>query len=241
MKASTKIQLSIIILGILYCIYSIVNDHGGSSLEDVWVGIVYTSILIFITALITIIIKRRNLKDHLDAFIFLLLGLPLTIGAIIGSAENIYENRQPDLTIKYPRPVTKNVFFKDSLNTELAIDSFVALRNRLHGGPNIKYGILDTIIYSPSGNEIFIIYANKYELNDLGNDFDPDYFSATKRGDNKEWELETRLQNKTHWGGSYHSMKELKESVRKFYFNEYKFKPTDSLEDNYFWKTKNNR
>lgn len=236
MKTSTKILILIILLGLLYCVFSIINDQGGSSFYDVWAGIAYTSIFIFTTALITILINRRNLKYHLDTFIFLILGLPLTIGAIIGILGNLYNNREPDLTIKYPRPVNQNVFFKDSLNVKVAIDSFVVLRNRLYGGPKIKYGILDTIIYSPLGNEIFIVYAHNYENNDLGNEFGPNYFSATKRGDNGDWELKSRLNNKTHLGGSYGSMEELKKSVRKFYFNEYKFKPTDSLEENYFWK-----
>lgn len=170
---------------------------------------------------------------YINSVIFILTGFLIVPGLVAV----IYDDRQPDLTIKYPRPVSKTVFLKDSLNAELAIDCLIVLNNRLYGGTDVSYGILDTIIYSPSGNEIFIIYANKYEPNDLGNDLDPAYFSADKRGKNNEWELEPGTK-RTQLSGSYHDMKELKESVRKFYFNNYKFKPSDSLEENYFWKEK---
>ncbi|WP_316756312.1 hypothetical protein [Pedobacter aquatilis] len=237
-----KIYLYGIILLLGFCVIGIpILSMGHSGGEQVPMTLIAYSLNYFIYGLffisiLTSILFWNWLKKYwyINSIIFILTGA-LIVPRLIAE---IYDGRQPDLTVKYPRPVSKNVFLKDSLNAELAIDCLIVLNNRLYGGTDVSYGTLDTIIYSPSGNEIFIIYANKFEPNDLGNDLDPAYFSADKRGKDNDWELEPGL-NKTQLSDSYHTMKELKESVRKFYFNKYKFKPSDSLEENYFWKTKN--
>lgn len=242
-KSPIKIYLYSILAFLFFCIVCIpILSMGHSGGEQVPLKLLaYASNYLFYGFFIMSIATSGFYWKWFKKYWYINLIIITLAGLIIipGLAGEIYDNRQPDLTIKYPRPVTKDVFLKDSLNAKLAIDCLIVLNNRLYGGPNISYGILDTIIYSPSGNEIFIIYADKFEQNDLGNDLGPAYFSANKRGKDNEWELESGLHNRTHWGGSYHNMKELKESVRKFYFNKYKFKQSDSLEESYFWRIKN--
>lgn len=245
-KKTFNNPIKIYVLGILlflaFCIIGIpLLSMGHSDGEQVPMTLIAYAINYFIYGLFFISIFTSILfwnwfkkYWYVNLVIFILTSF-LILPRLISE---IYDNRQPNLTVKYPRPVSKNTFLKDSIYAKLAIDCLVVLNNRLYGGTDISYGILDTIIYSPSGNEILIIYANKFEPNDLENDLDPAYFSSNKRSKSNNWELETGLHNRTHFGGSYHTMEELKKSVRKFYFNEYKFKQSDSLEENYFWRTK---
>ncbi|WP_316787006.1 hypothetical protein [Pedobacter frigiditerrae] len=237
-----KIYLYGIILFLGFCVIGVpILSMGHSGGEQVPMTLIAYALnyfiygLFFISILTSILFWNWFKKYwYINLIIFILTGV-LIVPPLV---TEIYDDRQPDLTVKYPRPVSKTVFFKDSLNAELAIDCLVLLYNRTSGLTDISHGIIDTIIYSPAGNEIFIIYAKKFNPNNLGNNLDLAYLSADKRGKNNEWELEPRLHYRTQLSGSYQTMQELKSSVRKFYFNEYKFKPTDSLEENYFWKTK---
>jgi len=154
-----------------------------------------------------------------------------------GYIQNTNYNRIADLTPQYPRPVSAPVFIADSLTISTQIDSLIALKNRNTGGTKIAYGSIDTILYSQSGNEIFIVYANKFEPNDLGNDLYPAYLSADKR-DSVYWHLKEGPPNASTMTGSFHDLKELKKEVRKFYFNQYSFLEADSMQKNYFWKRK---
>ena len=211
------------------------NDQGGDSLGNVIDGAGYVSILIFITALIIIIANIQNVKKHGDTILFLFLGLPMTITAVKNTIETVHFNRVPDLSIKYPRPVDQEVFLKDSTNIKLQIDSLIAIKNRTYGGPDVVSCTIDTIIYSQSGKEIFVVYAKQYEPNDLGNDLDPDYLSAEKRY-SIFWQLKEGPPNAVNMSGSFHSIDDLKKAVRQFYFNQYTFKKSINPKEPYFWK-----
>ena len=237
MKLSTKFLSLILGLGILYSIYKLFTGQGGSGLYAFFDGLGYTSLLLFFSSLVIIIFNIRNLKEQGGAFLFLFIGLPMTIMAASGIIQNIYYNRNPDLTPKYERPFTQQTFVADSLHIAVQIDSLIVLRNRNTGGIKVVSAFIDTIIYSQTGKEIFISYAEQFEPNHLGNDLDPAYLSADEK-DSVYWHLQEGTPNNEMMTGSYHDITSLKKAVRQFYFNQYSFLAKDSLKKNYFWKRK---
>ena len=237
MKLSTKFLVTILGAGLLYSIYKLITGQGGSGLGNFFDGLVYTSLTLFVLALTIIIFHVRQIQKYSDTFLFLLLGLPMTIMAANGLAYNIKYNRTPDLTAKYPIPFDLNIFFADSLRIAVQVDSLTELRNIKTGGVKVVSAFIDTIIYSQSGKEIFVVYAQHFEPNHLGNELDPAYLSA-KEKDSVYWHLQEGTPNAEQMGGSYHNIADLKKAVRKFYFNRYSFLEIDSLKENYFWKRK---
>jgi hypothetical protein len=237
MKLSTKLLVAILGLGLLYSIYKFFNGQGGSGLGDFVDGLGYTSLLLFIASLIIIVLHIREINKYSDTFLFLFLGLPMTIMAANGLVHNINYNRTADLTAKYPRPFSRDIFLTDSLRIAVQVDSLIALRNRETQGIKVVSAFIDTIMYSQSGKEIFVIYAWQFEPNHLGNDLDPAYLSADER-DSVYWHLREGPPNAEQMSGSYHNIDDLKKAVRKFYFNQYCFLEADSLKENYFWKRK---
>lgn len=232
MKRSSKILIFILIGGLLYSFFRLFTGQGGSGLYDFFDALVYSSIILFVVSLLVLLFNIKNYKRQWDTLIFLLVGLPLTITAIRGTISQRYYNRTPDLSVQYELPVDRQQYLFDSTNIKLAIDSIIALRNREYGGPDVLYGMIDTIIYSPAGDKIFVSYMRKFESNDLGNDLDPGYLGAEKR-DSIFWQLTTVRYN---MGGSFHDEQSLKKEVRKFYFNRFSFLDKDSTSKNYFWK-----
>ncbi len=240
MKLSTRFLLTILGLGFLYSIYKLFTGHGGSGLGDFFDGLVYTSVILFVVSLSIILFQFRQVKKYADTFLFLLLGLPMTIMAANGLVHNINYNRTPDLTAKYPRPFNQKTVSADSERIAIQVDSLIALRNRNTGGIKVISAFVDTIIYSQSGKKIFVVYARQFAPNHLGNNLDPAYLSADEKG-NIYWYLQEGTPNAEQMSGSYHNFADLKKAVRKFYFNRYSFLETDSLKENYFWKRKSKR
>ncbi len=232
MKRSSKFLISVLIIGLLYSFFRMFTGQGGSGLYDFFDALVYSSIVLFLASLTVLLFNIKNYKQHWDTIIFLLVGLPLTITAIRGTIDQIHYNRTPDLSVKYDLPVGREQYLFDSVNIKLAIDSMIALRNREYGGPDVSYGLIDTIIYSQTGDKIFVSYIKKFEPNNLGNDLDPDYLGADKR-DSVFWQL---TDVRYRFGGSYHDKESLRREVRKFYFNQFSFLDKDSTSKNYFWK-----
>lgn len=237
MKRSAKFLVIIIVLGILYSIWELFTGQGGGGLGDFFDGLVYTSLILSIASLTIIIFHIRQIKQYADTFLFLALGLPMTIMAANGLVHNINYNRTPDLTAKYPRPFSQNTFLKDSLHIAVQIDSLIALRNRETGGIKVVSAFVDTIIYSQSGKEIFVVYTRQFESNNLGYELDPAYLTANKK-DSVYWYVQEGTPNAVEMSGNYHNLSDLKKAVRKFYFNQYSFLEADSLKENYFWKQK---
>ncbi|MBL0145645.1 MAG: hypothetical protein IPP48_07685 [Chitinophagaceae bacterium] len=232
MKTSTIFLTSILVIGLLYSIYRLFNGHGGSGLEDSFEALVYTSIFLFISSLIIILPNVRNFRKNLAAFVFLLLGLPMTLIATLGLIQRINYNRPVDLSPKYARPVNDIQYKSDSINIKVAIDSLIVLRNRETGGTKVLSSFIDTIIYSQTGDKVFISYIKKYAVNDLGNDLDPSYlFGETRNGNS--WDLE---ETKYNMSGSYHDTISLKNAVRHFYFKKFQFLDKDSSNEMFFWK-----
>lgn len=235
MKLSTKYLVAIVGAGLLYSIYKLLAGQGGSGLGDFLDALVVTSIILFLASLITLVIQIGQIRKHADTFFFLLLGFPMTLMAAKGLVHKIDYNRMPDLAAKYPRPFSQNYFIIDSLRIAIQVDSLVALRNRHTGGLKVASAFIDTIIYSQSGNKVFVVYAMQYESNHLGNDLGPGYLSADAK-DSVYWHLYEGTPNAEQMSGSFHSIADLKRAVRKFYFNQYSFIDADSLRENYFWR-----
>ena len=231
MKKSTKALIAILTCGLIYSFYKLFSGQGGSGLYDFIDALVYASIALFLSALLVLLFNAKQYKQHWDSAIFLLLGLPLTISAIHTTIEQNYYNRTPDLSVKYRMPVSKEQFLFDSANIKTAIDSLIALKNRTYGGADVLYGTIDTIIYSQTGDKIFVSYIEKFGPNTLGNDLDPGFLVADKR-DSVFWRLTEARYNMS---GSFHDIESLKKEVRKFYFNQFSFLDKDILSKNYFW------
>jgi hypothetical protein len=235
MKLTTKFLIAISGLGLFYSFIRLFSGQGGSGLGDFFDALSFTCLIVFIAALVIILFNVRHLRKHIDTFLFLLIGLPMTIIIVKNVAASIDYNRTPDLSPKYPRPVTSKVYFQDSSRIAIQIDSLVELKNKNTGGVKVAHAFIDTIIYSQTGKQIFISYIQKFEPNDLGNDLDPAYLHANER-DSIYWHLEEGAPNAVTMSGSYHDTISLKRELRKFYFNQYSFSDADSSKENYIWK-----
>jgi hypothetical protein len=235
MKRSTKFLIAISGCGLFYSFIRLLSGQGGGGLEDFFDALAVTCIIVFFAALVILLFSLRHLKKHSDSFLFLLAGLPMTIIIARNVAANIDYSRAPDLSPKYPRPVTSEVYSQDSSRIAVQIDSLVALKNRNTGGVKVAYAFIDTIIYSQTGKQIFISYIQKFQPNNLGNDLDPAYLHANER-DSVYWHLEEGTPNAVMMSGSYHDITSLKKALRKFYFNQYSFVGSDSSKENYIWK-----
>jgi hypothetical protein len=225
-------HMTILGLGLLYAFFRLFTGTGGGGLGDFFDALGYTSIFLFLTSFFILIFNIQHYKHHVDTFIFMLLGLPMTLMATEGIIKNINYSREPDLTVKYQRPVSYEKFKGDSAHIEVAIDSLIALRNRQTGGAKVQYAFIDTIIYSQTGDRVFISYIKKYEPNDLGNDFTPSYLYGDTRNP-EYWDLE---EVKYNLSGNFQDTASLKRAVRRFYFNQFSFLDKDSSKDNFFWR-----
>jgi hypothetical protein len=232
MVRTVKILTTILICGLFYSFYRAFTGEGGSGLYDLLDALTYSSIALFTVSLVILVINIKDFKIHWPAFIFLLIGAPLTLDFVLGMIAEAEYNRTPNLSVKYELPVTREQYLSDSTNIQLAINSLIALSNSEYGGPDVSYGVIDTIIYSQTGDKIFVSYMKKFEPNDMGNDLDPDYLGAAKR-DSVFWQLR---EVSHQMSGSFHDESTLKREVRKFYFNQFSFLDKDSTEENYFWK-----
>jgi len=235
MNTSTKFLLWTLGLGVTYAIFKLLSGTGGSGLEDSIEALAFVSLLIFILSFGIIILNIRKIKNLLIPVVFLIISLPLSIAVVKSQLLQHRQNRAPDLTPKYSRPISQSQYLGDSLHIKVALDSLVALKNRITGGSDIDYAEIDTIIYSPTGNEVFIIYFNKYLTNERDDDLYPGYLSGTERNPDF-WNLSEGKPNTDNYGGNYHELSKLKMDVRRFYFNNYSFNPKDRNKENYFWK-----
>jgi hypothetical protein len=232
MVRTTKILTSILICGLVYSFYRASTGEGGGGLQDLFEALMYSSIALFIVSLMILVVNINDLRNHWPAFIFLFTGFPLTLEFGLGVIAKAEYNRTPDLSVKYELPVTREQYLSDSTKIQLAINSLIDLRNSEYGGTDVLYGVIDTIIYSQTGDKIFVSYMSKFAPNDMGNDLDPDYLGAAKR-DSVFWQLR---EVSDQMGGSFHDESTLKREVRKFYFNQFSFLDKDSTKENYFWK-----
>ncbi len=237
---STKLLATIFGAGICLAIFKLLTGQNGSGLGNAIDMLVYASCTLFIASLLVITIRFKEIKRHQGAFLFLLLSIPLTFSAVKNIVIITNYNRKPNLTAKYARPVSDEIFIKDSIKILEQIDSLVALKNRNTGGTKVASTILDTIIYSQSGNQVFVIYAKQFEKNDYGNDLGTGFLSADEKGET-DWFLREGPPNAYFMSGHFHNIEDLKREVRKFYFNQYKFAAADSLQENYIWKTDHSR
>jgi hypothetical protein len=231
MKNTTKILLTVLILGLIYSFIKLFSGQGGSGIYDFFDALAISSVALFLASFLAILINIKRLKENVIIFIFLILGLPLSISILNSKIEEIKYNRSPDLSPKYPRPIDQAQYNSDSINVQLALDSYVALKNRNSHNSEIMSAFIDTMIYSQKGDKLFVLFGLKYYPNDYGNSFVSSAFFADKR-DSVFWNLE---EARYRYSGDFKNINILKKEVRKFYFNQFKFSDKDSLNDNYFW------
>lgn len=232
MKTNLKILLSILIIGGAYSFLQLFHGHGGEELDNFANGLLYTSLIVELISLTLLLIHIKRLKKNLEILIFVFIGFPFTVQFCYDKINNFYENRTPDLSTKYLRPISHEQFQIDSLNAKQAIDSLISMKNRLYK-PKITDAFIDTIIYSPKGDKILVIYIMKYEPSDVyqNNLASSSLFADTK--DNISWNFTTTSFSDISYCSD---IKTLKAEIRKVFFNHYLFAEKDSLKKNYFWK-----
>lgn len=225
MKRSTQILGIIFLLGIVYTAFEIFSaSDGASAYYDGSAALTISSIILFISSIVIAVIYIRKIKDHLGIIVFLLFGTPLTISGITNLIDNLHSNRDPDLTVRYELPVTREELYRDSIQIVNEIDSIVAHQDE----SKILGASIDTMIYSQKGDKIFVSYIKTVQ-SEWGNYYEPGYLVANKY-----------VHNNWHWtdcryviDGDYNDPNDLKLDIRKHYFNN--FTLVDSLADNYFW------
>lgn len=131
MKLSSKILFSLLGFGILYSMYRALSGEGGSGLYDFVDAMAYTSMVVSVSSVVVLCFNLKNYKKHLDTFILFLLGLPLTIIAVMGFTQDMYLDRDPDLTPKYRLHFSQEQLKKESMIIKVQIDSLVAAKNRI--------------------------------------------------------------------------------------------------------------
>jgi hypothetical protein len=232
MKKSTIFLMTMLVVGLVYSFYKLLSGSGGSGLYDAIDALAYGSIVISLSALLILIVNIKTYKHHLDTFLFLLLGLPLTISSIKGEFETYMYNRPPDLSVKYRLPISREQYLVDSTNIKATIDSIIISDNENYGGPDVLSSTIDTIIYSQTGDKIFVVYIKKFERNQWDNDLAPDYLVASTRN-GVLWQLRSLSYQMS---GSFQDTQILKKEVRKFYFNQFSFLDRDINSKKYFWR-----
>lgn len=226
MKWPSKLLLIIFILGLIYSFFELVTAQDGTSAYyDVTNALTYSSIILFVASLIVLLINIKHLKYHLIAVFFLAISTPLTVSGIKYSINYLHYNRNPDLSVKYNMPVSREQYLLDSINIKMTIDSVTS-----ENTTGIVFSTIDTIIYSEQGGKVFVSYINKVK-NKWGYFYEPDYLVSDKR-DSNNWELAD-----SHYvvSGTFDSMDEVKFEVRKHYYNNFRFLAIDSTAHNYFW------
>jgi len=231
MKKTTKLLFIISGLGIVYTLYKTLTGHGGSGLYAGIEAISNSSIVIFIVSLGILLYNVKTLKSQGETLIFLLIGLPLTLLSISEIVVNINSNKTPELSPRYPRPIEQFEYKQDSLNIQLAVDSWVKLKNMNQKNIKFSKAYIDTIIYSETGDKVFVPFYMKYDNNQNGKRFVTSAFFANKK-DSIYWKLE---QAKYRLSADFYDSLFLKQEVRKFYFNKFKFASKDRLSEDYFW------
>ena len=174
--------------------------------------------------------------------ISLLAGAVLIAMAINEGLQYYQYNKTPDLTKRYPRPIDDKTYKSDSVFIRATLDSLAAKSNRIFlENPDLHMpgltdsakvdNILDTIIYSPKGDQVLVTYMQKC----IPSEESGEYFACMLRARVRKedaWALED-------YGGvtgrSFDSAA-LRKDIRKYFFNQYSFVDEDSLEENYFWK-----
>ena len=234
MRNTTILLLTILGLGILISIGKLNSGNGGSGLDGFVFTLSWTSITLFITSLVILLKNVRQIRSHKVTFLFLLLGLPFTIEVSINFVESIYYNRTPDLIPKYKRPISCSFYLKDSSQITAHLNSIVSIKNKRNINTIVISTFIDTIMYSQTGKEIFVVYIKQLSSNELSNYYEPAYLSS-KEKDSIGWHLEESVPNDEYMNSSFQNVDDLKKEVRKFYFNQFSFKEKDSLKYNYFW------
>ena len=232
MSRQTILLSTITLGGLAYSIYRLVSGQGGSGLGDFFDALAISSIILFITACAVILVRLRTIKTQPSAFLFLAISLPFTITTIRSGISEYQYNRQPNLTPRYVRPVSNEQYLSDSNFIISQIRQLADSDNKKYGNEDILSTSIDTIIYSQTGDQVFVSYIRQYHPNNLDNGLYPTSLVSGSRK-NGHWQLRTP---RYVMGGSFDSEEELKKEVRKFYFNRFKFSDRDILSEHYFWK-----
>ncbi len=233
MGKDSKVLLSLTTIGVVIGILSLFSGKtGGAELDDASRILLLTSVLVSITSLIFLAINIRIRRSLLSPLVFLIISFPGT-SVVVKASFNFWRiNRRPDLNADYNSPVSSKQYQIDSIQVANYIEIEKQVYNNQYGGQDITDSIVDTLIYSQSGDKIFVIYGKQFEKNSPWNDLDAAYLVAHRK-DSSGWDFYEPAESYT--SGTYHSMKELKIKTRKLYFNQFKFSDSFKGTQEYFW------
>jgi len=217
--------------GVVYSFYKLFSGHGGSGLYDFVDAITYSSVVLFFASAAVLLTRIGQLKDQHGAILFLLIGLPLTITLANQEIENYRYDLPPDLTPPYSRPVSDREYLDDSRGVRIALDSFVVTLKRDEGRGEIQSAYVDTIVYSQTGDQIFVLFVLKMSYG-RGTKLTSSAFYSDQRYET-QWLLR---EASFRYSGDATDSSDLRTELRKFYFNQFRFADQDSLCDNFFWK-----
>lgn len=184
MKHGIKVLYGISVLGILISIFHIINDKGGSAFGNIIDTFTITSIILFISTIVFILLSFKENTKKISVWFLLILSCPLAIMSMTHITKEFLLEMTETTTPKefiYNVIVDQNIYDRDKIKIQNLIDSLLKvqtvertseLASRYFNGKTYKdtierdwaidlptkleykESIIDTLFYSDNGKEI---------------------------------------------------------------------------------------
>uniref|UniRef100_UPI0019396776 hypothetical protein n=1 Tax=Luteirhabdus pelagi TaxID=2792783 RepID=UPI0019396776 len=121
----------ILIIGILISIFHILNDQGGSALGNIMDTLTITSIVLFLSTILFIILSFKKNIRKISVWIFLILSCPLALMSMTHMTKElslkITETTTPDKFV-YNAQVSIAKYERDKVKLQNLVDSLIKIK-----------------------------------------------------------------------------------------------------------------
>lgn len=183
-KHGIKILYGILAIGIIISIFHIIDDKNGSGLDNVIETFTITSIILFLSTIVFILISFKKNIRKISVWFLLIFSCPLTIMSMTHLTKEyslkITETTTPKEFV-YNVKIDPNIYERDKIKIQKLVDSLIKAKTverpselalRYFNGKTYndtierdwaidlpkkveyKESIIDTLFYSENGNEI---------------------------------------------------------------------------------------
>jgi len=184
MKHGIKILYGILAIGILVSIFQIVNDKGGSALGNIIDTFTITSIILFLSTIVFILLSFNKNIRKISVWFLLILSCPLTVMSMTHMTKELSLKMAETTTREefiYNVKIAPDKYERDKIKLQNLVDSLIKVKTierpseltlRYFNGKtykdtierdwaidlprNVEYkkSIIDTLFYSENGNKI---------------------------------------------------------------------------------------
>lgn len=184
MKHGINVLYGILIVGILVSIFHILNDQGGSALENIIDTLTITSLILFLSTIVFIFLSFKRNIQRISVWFLLILSCPLALMSMTHMTKELSlkmtETTTPDEFV-YNIKVAPEKYERDKIKLQNLVDSLIKVKTihrpselalRSFNGKTYndtierdwaidlptkleyKESIIDTLFYSKNGNDI---------------------------------------------------------------------------------------